>query len=216
MIDISKAAEPKSDQLNADDLVGGPQTLLITGAKVVAGDQPVHIEYQGGEGRPWKPCKSMVRVLILAWGSNAEAYFGRSITVYRDPTVKWAGREEGGIRISHMSHLEKPIRTMLTVSRGKRVPFKVEPLQLNAGNVLTPDVLEGWAAEIGAAQTMADLQATGERIRSNNYNEEGAAAIRAHYQAAVDRIRKASLDMPTDPKNMDAPPEEDGADLPGL
>jgi len=33
MIDLSKTIEAKSDQLNADDLLGGPRILKITGIK---------------------------------------------------------------------------------------------------------------------------------------------------------------------------------------
>ena len=40
-IDISKTIAPKSDQLNADDLIAGPKTITVTGVKLVAEDQPV-------------------------------------------------------------------------------------------------------------------------------------------------------------------------------
>jgi hypothetical protein len=34
---------PKSDQLNADDLIGGPRTITITGVKAGTPEQPVTI-----------------------------------------------------------------------------------------------------------------------------------------------------------------------------
>ena len=34
----------------------------------------------------------------------------------------------GGIRVSHMSHLDKRLVIALTTTRGKRAPFTVEPL----------------------------------------------------------------------------------------
>jgi hypothetical protein len=43
--------------------------------------------------------------------------------------VKFGGQDVGGIRVSHMSHIDKRIVVALTVSRGKRVPYTVEPLK---------------------------------------------------------------------------------------
>lgn len=189
MIDISGTTEPKSDQMNADDLIAGSMTITVTSVKVVGGDQPVNIGYDGDNGKPFKPCKSMRRVLVIAWGKNGEDYIGRSMVVYRDPSVKWAGAEQGGIRISHMSHIKDKIRTMLTVSRGKRVLYVVEVLQVFAGNPLPPKDLERWKKEIAKAKTMAELSATGAAIKEQHYDAAGKAAITVHYQAAVDSIR---------------------------
>ena len=105
MNDMSQVIIPKSDQINADDFVAGPITFQIEGVEIRAGtEQPVSI-HLAGEPRAWKPCKSMSRVLVAAWGPDANVYRGRSVTLYRDPTVKWGGMEIGGIRISHMSHI---------------------------------------------------------------------------------------------------------------
>jgi hypothetical protein len=34
----------------------------------------------------------------------------------------------GGIRVSHLSHIDKPLTLALTVSKGKRAPYVVKPL----------------------------------------------------------------------------------------
>jgi hypothetical protein len=34
----------------------------------------------------------------------------------------------GGIRVSHLSHIDKPLTIALTVTRGKRAPYVVQPL----------------------------------------------------------------------------------------
>lgn len=128
-IDISKTIEAKSDQLNADDLIGGPRTVIITGVKLQAGDQPVAINYDGDSGKPYLPCKSMRRLLVHAWGSDGRKYVGRTITLFRDPTVKWAGKEAAGIRISHLSDLPKDITVSLTASRSSRKPYTVKALK---------------------------------------------------------------------------------------
>jgi hypothetical protein len=119
---------PKSDQLNADDLIVGPRTIKITAVESGTPEQPVSIQYAGGTGRPYKPSKSMRRVLVALWGTDGNAYVGRSITLYRDPNIKFGGDPVGGIRISHASDIADPLCIALTESRGKRKPHRVEPL----------------------------------------------------------------------------------------
>jgi hypothetical protein len=105
--DMSQVIIPKSDQLNAEDFLAGPLTYTIDAVHIQAGtEQPVNI-MMVGEKRAWRPCKSMSRVLVHAWGPDANAYIGRSVTLYNDPKVKWGGMEVGGIRVSHLSHIER-------------------------------------------------------------------------------------------------------------
>lgn len=132
MTDISKTVEPKSDQLNADDLICGPKTIKITDVSLVSGDLPVAINYEGDNGKPWKPCKSMRRVLIRVWGKDGNAYKGRSVVIFCDPKVKFGGAEVGGIRISHVSHIKEEITIALTATRTSRKPYVVKPLAVKA------------------------------------------------------------------------------------
>jgi hypothetical protein len=128
-MDISPTVAPKSDQLNADDFIGGPKTYKIkhVSANPDAPEQPVNVFFDG-ENLPFRPCKSMRRVMIATWGADASKYTGMSMTLYRDPSVKWGGMEVGGIRISHMSGIDKPITMALTASKSKRAPYTVKPL----------------------------------------------------------------------------------------
>jgi len=128
MIDLRGTIKPKSDQLNADDLIGGPITIRITGVMVGEGEQPVSISFDGDGGKPFKPGKSMRRVLVNLWGPDGAAYIGRSLTIYRDEQVVFGGVEVGGIRISHMSHLQRETTMALTATKAKRKPFTVRPL----------------------------------------------------------------------------------------
>ncbi|API58068.1 hypothetical protein BSL82_01130 [Tardibacter chloracetimidivorans] len=129
MNDMSAVIVPKSDQINADDLISGPRTIRITEVDIRPGtEQPVSIYFENDEGKPWRPCKSMSRVLVSAWGPDAKAYVGRSVTLYRDPKVKWGGMEVGGIRVSHLSHIERDMVMALTATKGKRAPYTVKPL----------------------------------------------------------------------------------------
>lgn len=129
MNDMTKTIIPKSDQLNADDLLASPITITITGVTIRPGqEQPVSIHYECDEGKPYKPCKSMCRVMVSTWGADASKYTGRAMTLYCDPRVKWGGMEVGGIRISHMSDIDSAITMALTVTRANKKPFTVKPL----------------------------------------------------------------------------------------
>lgn len=129
MIDLSKTILAKSDQLNADDLAA-PMTITVTEVRMAdSPDQPITIRYEGDQGKPFKPCKTVRRVLVRAWGADGSQYPGRSMTVYNDPSVKWGGQPVGGIRISHLSHIDDDMTIPLTVTRGQKKPFTVKKLQ---------------------------------------------------------------------------------------
>ncbi|WP_406586429.1 hypothetical protein [Asaia lannensis] len=130
MVDLSKTIIAKSDQLNADDLLGGPITVAIQSVKEGNTDQPVAIFYEGCNGKPFYPCKSMRRVLVNVWGKNGADYVGKSMTLFRDPAVKFGGIMVGGIRISHMSGLEKDMPMALQVTKGSKKLYTVKPLKV--------------------------------------------------------------------------------------
>jgi hypothetical protein len=132
MSDMTAVIAPKSDQINADDLIAGDITITITGVNVSPGqEQPVSMQFAGSP-KVFRPCKSMCRVMVAAWGPDAKAYVGKSLTLYRDPKVKWGGMEVGGIRIRAMSHIERDLTMMLSESKANRKPFRVAMLQVQA------------------------------------------------------------------------------------
>jgi len=125
--DLRDTIVPKSNQLNADDLLGGPITVRVTAVRRGERDQPVAVHIDGGH-QPFMPSKSMRRVLIAAWGKDGSAWVGRSMTLYRDPEVVFGGVRVGGIRISHLSHMDERLVLPLMVTRGQRKPYTVEPM----------------------------------------------------------------------------------------
>lgn len=131
MNDMVSVTQPRTDQINADTLISGPMTVTIKSVAIAGGtEQPVTMRL---EQTPlfYRPCKSMSRLFVALWGPDAKEYVGRSLTLYRDSTVKWAGMEVGGIRISHMSHIDREHVMALTASKGSRKPFKVLPLRID-------------------------------------------------------------------------------------
>lgn len=161
-MDLTQTVIPKSDQINADDLIAGPITVTITGATAGSAEQPVDIHLAEMPKRAYRPSKSMRRVLIAAWGPNTDPYTGRRMTLYRDPDVKFGGDPVGGIKISHLSDIPKRLQIALTEKRGKRTPHTVDPLPDAPKAATHPtadqvaectdiDRLRGWWAKADAA-----------------------------------------------------------------
>lgn len=151
MTDLTQTIIAKSDQLNADDLIGRTLTVKVTKVSLAAGDQPIAVNYEGDGGKPFLPCKSMRRVMVKIWGSDGNKYIGRSMTLFRDEKVKFGGLEVGGIRISHMSDITDPVTMALTASKANKKPYTVKPLM--ATKTVDPLLLEdGSAAASGGVK----------------------------------------------------------------
>ena len=176
MTNIMATIAPKSDQLNADDLIGRELTIKVARVSLCGEpDQPVAIHYEGDGGKPYKPCKSMRRVMVHVWGGDGNAYVGRRMTLYRDDKVQFGGMAVGGIRISHMSDIDNAVTMALTATRASRKPFTVKPLPPDAGGgnakpkmtaaqwadqqlaalggIMSGEDLDEWLAQNGKAMT---------------------------------------------------------------
>lgn len=180
-MDMSDTIVPNSDQLNADDLMAGPRTVTIT--EVVRGstEQPVDVHLAEFPGRPFRPSKSMRRVMVAAWGPDSSKYIGRRMTIYRDPEIMFGRDKVGGIRISHLSDIPKPLKVALTVTRGKRAAYPVDVL---------PDAppARDWPAEADALTDPDALRALYRDAKSHGAPADTLAHIAA---------RGASLAAPT-------------------
>ena len=167
-------AEPRSDQWNADDFVSGPRTFTIAGVKVGAAEQKYDIELAEGEGRVWRPPLTMLRVLLAAWGDEASDWVGRRVTLYLDPNVRFGKETTGGIRISHLSHINGPKKLALTVSRGKKAAYTVEPLTEPA-----PKPARDWVTEARQFTTVDDIRAHWVEAKAGGATDQQLADIQA-------------------------------------
>ena len=126
-LDISDTLAPASDQLDAVDLLGGPRVFTIERVSKGNAEQPVQI-HLAEFPRPWRPGKSMRRVLVACWGPDASVYVGRRVRLYCDPDVIFGKERVGGTRIAALSHIDRAQSVPLLVSRGKSAIYTVEPL----------------------------------------------------------------------------------------
>jgi hypothetical protein len=154
-VDITDTLAPKSDQLDAVDLLGGPRTFTV--AEVTKGndEQPVQVKLAEFP-RVWRPGKSMRRVLAACWGAQAGEWTGRRVTLYCDPAVKFGGEAVGGTRISHLSHIDGPKKIPLLVTKGRSAIFTVQPLVEQAP---APQPTAPTEADIAAATDTDQLRA---------------------------------------------------------
>lgn len=128
--DLRATIAPKGDQLNSEQLLSGPITITVTDVRVGATDeQPISVHYEHENGRPFRPCKTMRKVLIFAWGADGREWIGRQMTLYNDQQVRFGGAEVGGIRISHMTDIERDIEIRLTATRGKKAMHTIKRIE---------------------------------------------------------------------------------------
>ena len=126
-MDLTETIAPRSDQVNADDLIGGPITYTIR--EVINGKAESPFDFLLVEtDRAYRPSKTMRRVIVNAWGPEATNYTGRRLTLYREPSITFGREVVGGIRISHMSNIDGRKAVKVQVTRGKREEFVVDPL----------------------------------------------------------------------------------------
>lgn len=159
-MDISNAAAPRSDQQNYEDYIAGPKTVTISEIRRGSDEQPVEVHLVEFPGRPFKPSKTVLRIFIIGWGPETDAWVGRRATLFGDPTVKWGGVAVGGVRVSHLSNIDKPFKVALTETRGKKQMHSIDPL---------PDLppARDWSLEVESAETVEALRALWKHAGAN-------------------------------------------------
>lgn len=172
--DLRSTIIPRSDQLNSEQLLAGSMTIRVTDVRVGSSDeQPISVHYEGENGRPFKPCKTMRKVLIFAWGPDGREWIGRSMTLYNDPQVRFGGAEVGGIRISHMTDIERDVQVSLTATKGKKALHTIK--RMEAGPRLF-DVLQA----IQAAPDKAGMDAAKKMAKALTTDADISAALAAY------------------------------------
>ena len=129
-VDIRAATKPKSDQLNYETFLTGPQTFTVS--KVTPGDRdhPVFIHMNECTATPYKPSKGMLKCIAQpdGWGDKSSQWVGKSITLYGDPTVIYGGVEVGGIKVAALSDINGDYETLISARRGVRKPHLIKKI----------------------------------------------------------------------------------------
>lgn len=181
-------AEPRSVQLNAEDFMSAPADYTIAGVVPGKAEQKYDIQLEG-ETRVWRPPLTVLRLLIACWGDEADQWVGHRVRLYCDPAVTYGRDQVGGIRVSHVSHIDAPRTVKLTQRRGKRTPVTVEPLTAKQPTALTDEQIT----------ECADLEAL--RVMWNRATEAQKQLIMA---------RKSELDAETETVQAELLPMDGG------
>lgn len=187
--DMSTTIKAKSDQLNADDLIAGPLTGRITRVEKKDNEQQPTWVYLDSWPQPYKPCKTMRRILVDLWGAKGSAWVGHSLRLYRDPTVKYGSDAIGGIKIGAMTGISRTHETFVTLTRGKKQKHTVD--------VIT-DVISEWASKFSNASTSEELTQLGTQLREAKLSKDESDELRAIYQR-----RSVALKAATDKQGGD-------------
>jgi hypothetical protein len=195
---------PKSDQLNAEQLLPGPMTLTVTDVRLGTEDQPLSIHYQDDNGRPFKPCKTMRKVLIFAWGEDGRDWIGRSMTVFNDPNVKFGGASVGGIRISHMTDIRGDLNLSLTATKGKKAAHTIKPLVM-------ANPAEQLMQAIKSAASIEALKSAFQDAYRSTKDAGQRAQFKAAYDARTAELTPATLDLAAWIDRIDNAADKDSA-----
>lgn len=197
---LLKAMAPKSDQLNADDLLTCSKTILITKVVVkLTGEQKTVVNYEGDEGRPWKPSKGMMRLVAAFYTDDPDLWIGKSVTLYRNASVTFGTDEVGGIWVSHVEGITKPQQVVITVKRGKKVKHTVYPLVNQQAAATSPEDEKAQMRQMcqamrNAAKTgTASLAAYWNTVTSNYRNQDMINFYNGELAKAQEVDRQAEL-----------------------
>lgn len=124
--DLQRATQAKSDQLNSCDLLGGSIVAKILDVKPGSSEQPVIIIIDSWP-QPWKPSKTSLRVLSACWGNDPSVWIGRYAVLFCDDSVTFGKEAIGGVRTSHLSHINGRKVVSVNSTRGKKAAQVVEP-----------------------------------------------------------------------------------------
>lgn len=184
--DVSLALEAKSDQLNAVDIVGSEPVIKIREVKINnnANAQKIWVYFEGDNGRPWKPCKGMGRILMAAWGPKSSVWIGKHVKLFIEPTVIYAGKEVGGIEIRSLSDIPDGGINVMHVKNQKQRGIRHFPLLVVAPELYPADRFEKAlpimaakmeASEMTLQQVIAQCQKTGQLTQDQLSRLEQAA-----------------------------------------
>jgi hypothetical protein len=193
--DLRGTIVPKSDQLNAEQLLGSDMTITVTDVRMGSEDQPVILHYTNDQGRPFKPCKTMRKLLIFAWGEDGRNWVGKSMTLYNDAEVRFGGMKVGGIRISHLSDIEREISVSLTATKGKKAMHTVLLLEV----VTLKDVL----AAMNAATDRNGMNEA-KVLAMQLVEESDIKEAQAAYNAKMKELRGGAAPKASDPQEPTA------------
>lgn len=176
--ELMDALAPKTDQLNADDLFGIESLVVTIRGPVTVKDGKLCIPLE--EVKPYKPSKGMGRIIMSMFGGR-ESWPGKKLRLYRNPQVKFGGKEVGGIEISEASHIGREMTFAVTVSRGQKKPHKVRQLK--------EDVDPVHAVQVAFRQAVTEDEVKMAMENAASFTNDQKRRLADDYHTALKRIK---------------------------
>lgn len=124
--ELQACAAAKSDQIDADNLIGGI-TMDVTIKAVQRGpsnEQPLQLVLEETD-KFYRPSKTYRRALIGCFGDEPAGWVGKRLRLVRNPDTMFGGVKVGGVEVSHAS-IEAPMVFMLQAKRGKKSAVSID------------------------------------------------------------------------------------------
>ena len=124
--ELQACAAAKSDQIDADNLIGGI-TMDVTIKAVQRGpsnEQPLQLVLEETD-KFYRPSKTYRRALIGCFGDEPANWIGKRLRLVRNPDTMFGGVKVGGVEVSHAS-IEAPMVFMLQAKRGKKSAVSID------------------------------------------------------------------------------------------
>lgn len=167
--ELIACAAAKSDQIDADNLIGGI-IMDVTIKAVQRGpsqEQPLQLVLVETE-KFYRPSKTMRRALIGCFGDEPSNWIGKRIRLIRNPETMFGGVKVGGIEVSHAS-ISAPVVLMLSAKRGKKSAVKIDVIPAAKKQEIKHEIHtpEQKAANIAKAKAAINPVIEGEVIKPN-------------------------------------------------
>ncbi len=146
--ELQQCAAAKSDQIDADNLIGGI-TMDVTIKAVQRGpsnEQPLQLVLEETD-KFYRPSKTFRRALIGCFGDEPSNWIGKRLRLVRNPDTMFGGVKVGGIEVSHAS-IEAPVVFMLAAKRGKKSQVSIDVIPPVQQPTPMPQNVKEKAAEI--------------------------------------------------------------------
>ena len=164
MIDLHDL-QARSDQFNAVDLVKPMVFRIVNVEYQPKQEQPIRLHLEGCEGRPYKPCKSMLRGLSQVWTMDEQTWNNKLIELYCDPDVLWAGKKAGGIRVSGVSGISEPYEFPVSINRSQRKIHKFNVIP-DDQPIVKEFIFTHHESNINEAKTNEEIDAIVQKIKN--------------------------------------------------
>jgi hypothetical protein len=146
--ELTKCAEAKSDQIDADNLIGGI-TMDVTIKAVQRGpsnEQPLQLVLEETD-KFYRPSKTFRRALIGCFSDEPANWIGQRLRLIRNPDTMFGGVKVGGVEVSHAS-ISAPMVFMLQAKRGKKSAVSIDVIPPIQKPVPMPAKVKAKAEEI--------------------------------------------------------------------